>query len=150
MLIMLAAPLLVLVSVALPAPLSRFVGISILAVIFGLTWRAAIIGGIDVALMLAGVALARRSGVAKLIAAICAKRVAAAFMAFLATEFGVIALLTANITGDPTFALPFDLGLFLSGLAFAVFMGRGRERDFTRENAGNFGTASSLASLIRA
>lgn len=138
MLMMLAAPLFVFAAVMLPAPLSRLAGVAIVALVVGLTWRAAMVGGVDVMLLLGGAMLARRFGFPKPIAAVRAKRVAAAFMAFVAAEFGVFALIVANYTGDASYALPFDLGFLLSALAFAVLISRRQEQGSGHRTGSNF------------
>src|SRR5437016_144097 len=114
MLMMLAAPLFLLAAVALPGPLARLAGVVVLAVVVGLTWRAAMIGSFDLMLLMGGATLARRFGFAKPIAVVRARRVAVAVMGSIFLEFGAFALLIANMTGDAVDALPFDLGLLLS------------------------------------
>jgi hypothetical protein len=136
MLMMLVAPLFLLAAVALPAPLSRLAGVFVLAIVVGLTWRAAMIGSIDLMLLMGGAALARRFGFVKRIAAVQARRMGAAFIAFICVEFGAFALLIANYTGDAVYALPFDLGFFLSGLAFAFLVSRRQGQVFTRTGSG--------------
>ena len=147
MLMMLAAPLFLLAAVALPAPLSRVAGAVVLAIVVGLTWRAAMIGSIDVMLLMGGATLARRFGFPRPIAAIHARRIAAAFIAFIWVEFGVFALLVANYTSDAVYALPFDLGFLLSGLAFAFLVSRRQGHVFTRIGAGDRVSASPYASF---
>ena len=129
MLLMFVAPLFLLASVALPAPLSRLAGVVFLATMVGLTWRAAMIGSIDLMLLMGGATLARRFGFPRPIAAVRARRIAMAGMVFVFVEFGLFALLVANYTGTAIEALPFDFGFLLSGLALALFLSRGRERN---------------------
>lgn len=145
MLMMLAAPLLILAAVMLPASLSRLAGIAIIALVVGLTWRAAMVGGVDLMLLFGGAALARRMGFSKPIAAVRAKRVAAAFMAFVCAEFGVFALIVANYTGDATYALPFALGFLLSGLAAVALLSRRPKQASSNNFAGSLASASAQA-----
>jgi hypothetical protein len=146
MLIALAVPVFLLAAIALPAPLSRLAGVFVLAILVGLTWRAAMIGSLDLMLLMGGAALARRFGFAKPVAVVRARRLAAAFIAFTFLEFGVFALLIANMTGDGVDALPFDLGLLLSGLAFAFFVSRRQGRAFVPNSVRNPVSASPPAS----
>ncbi|HEX3430564.1 MAG TPA: hypothetical protein VHT03_06730 [Rhizomicrobium sp.] len=145
MLFMLAGPFFLLAAIALPGPFSRLAGIVVLAVLVGITWRAAAIGSFDLLLLTGGATLARRFGFAKPIAVVRARRIAAAFLGFLGLEFGTCALLIANLTGDAADALPFDLGLLLSGVALAVFVSRNHEQVFTRRPAGSLVFASPQA-----
>jgi hypothetical protein len=147
MLVALAVPLFLLAAVALPAPMSRLAGVVVLAIVVGFTWRAAMIGSLDLMLLMGGAALARRFGFAKPIAVVRARRLAAAFIAFTFLEFGVFALLIANMTGDAVDALPFDLGLLLSGLAFAFFVSRRQGQVFARNGVRNPVSASAQASF---
>ena len=147
MLLMLAAPLFLLAAVALPAPLSRLAGVAALAIVVGLTWRAAMIGGVDLMLVLGGAALARRLGFPKPIAFARARRIAAGFVGFIFLEFGVFALLVTNTTGDAVYALPFDLGFLLSGLALALLLSRSQLQVFTRRTTGSLVIGSPQATL---
>ena len=147
MLIMLAVPLFLFAAVALPGPLARLAGVVVLAIVVGLTWRAAMIGSLDLMLLMGGATLARRFGFPKPIAVVRARRVAMAFVGFIFAEFGAFALLIANFTGDTVVALPFDLGLLLSGLALAFLVSRRQEQVLTRKGAGSLVSASPQASL---
>jgi len=142
MLIMLAAPLILLAAVALPGPVARLAGVGVLAIVVGMTWRAAMIGSLDLMLLMGGAALARRFGFSKPIAVIRARRVAVGAAAFMFLQFGAFALLVVNLTGDAVDALPFDLGMLLGGLALAKLMSRRREQVFARKGAGNLVYAS--------
>ena len=145
MLIMLAVPLFLFAAVALPGPLARLAGVVVLAIVVGLTWRAAMIGSLDLMLLMGGATLARRFGFAKPIAVVRARRVAMAFVSFIFIEFGAFALLVANFTGDAVDALPFDLGLLLSGLTLAVLLSRHRRQTFTRSGTESLVSASPRA-----
>ena len=147
MLLILAAPLFLLAVVALPAPLSRLAGLAVLAIVVGLTWRAAMIGGVDLMLVLGGAALVRRFGFLKQIAFVGARRIAAGFVGFIFLEFGVFALLVADTTGDAVYALPFDLGFLLSGLALGLFLSRRQVQVFTRRATGSLVIASPQTAL---
>ena len=147
MLLMLAAPFFLLAAIALPGPLSRLAGIAVLAIVVGLTWRAAMIGSVDLMLLMGGAILARRFGFPRPISVIWARRFAEAFCGFIFLEFGVFALLVANLTGDAVDALPFDLGMLLSGIALAVVVLRRQKQLFARSGAGSFISASPQASL---
>ena len=147
MLIMLAAPLFLLAAVTLPAPVARLAGVVVLAIVVGLTWRAAMIGSVDLMLLMGGAALARRFGFPKPVSMVHARRVARAFIAFIFLEFGVFALLIANYTADAAYALPFDLGFLLSGLALAVLLSRGKLQLFSRNRLAGIVSSSAQASL---
>jgi hypothetical protein len=138
MLIMLAVPFFLLAAVVLPGPLARLAGVVVLAIVVGLTWRAAMVGSVDLMLLLGGAALARRFGFPKPIAVLQVRRVVVGFVGFIFLEFGAFALLIANFTGDAVDALPFDLGLLLSGLALAVLVSRGQGL-FARSRSGSPG-----------
>ena len=124
---MLAAPLFLLAAIVLPAPLSRLAGVAVLAVLVGLTWRAAMVGSVDLVLLMGGAMLARRFGFPKPVSMIWARRLAKAFVGFVFAEFAICALLVANYTGDATYALPFDLGMLLAGLALVKLVSNHRQ-----------------------
>ena len=127
MLMMLAAPFLLLTAVVLPTPLSRLAGVVVIAILVGLTWRAAMIGSVDVMMLMGGAMLARRFGFPGPVSMIWARRVAKTVCGIVALEFGVFALLLASYTGNAVSALPFALGMLLSGLALAKLMRRRQE-----------------------
>jgi hypothetical protein len=145
--IVLAAPLLLLVAIVLPSPLSRLAGLAALAVVVGLTWRAAMMGSVDLMLLTGGAMLARRFGFPKPVSVIWARRFAKAFTGFVFVEFGVFALLVANLTGDAVDALPFALGMLLSGVALAKLMSRRQAQVFARQGTGRLVSVPSQASL---
>ena len=138
MLMMLAAPLFLFGAVALPAPLSRLAGLAVIAIVVGLTWRAAMIGSFDLMMLMGGAMLARRFGFSRPVSVLWARRVAKAFCGFIFLEFGLFALVVANYTGDAVYALPFDLGMLLSGLALAKLMFPSLGQVFSRKVTGNF------------
>jgi hypothetical protein len=144
---MLAAPFLLFAAVTLPARLARLAGAVVFAIVVGLTWRAAMIGSLDLMLLMGGATLARRFGFPKPVSIVHARRIAVAFVAFISLEFGAFALLIANLTGDAVDALPFDLGFLLSGLALAVLLSRGKLQLFTRGGLGSMVWPSAHASL---
>jgi len=124
MLIMFAVPLVMLAAVAFPPFLSRVAVLAVIAIVVGLTWRAAMIGSVDLMLVMGGAALARRFGFPKQVSVIRARRIAVAFMGFIFLEFGAFAVVVTNYTGDATYALPFDLGMLLSGVTLALLLSR--------------------------
>lgn len=145
MLMMLAGPLFLLAAITLPGPFSRLAGIMVLAILVGVTWRVAVVGSFDLLLLIGGASVARRLGFPKPIAVVRARRVAVACIAFVGLEFGTCALLTAGLTGNAVDALPFDLGLLLSGAALAAFVSRRQEQVLTLKPAGSFVSASPQA-----
>lgn len=145
MFLMLVGPFFLLAAIALPGPFSRLAGIAVLAILVGITWRAAVIGSFDLFVLMAGATLARRFGFPKPVAVVRARRIAVAFIAFLGLEFGACALLIGALTRNAVDALPFDLGLLVCGIALAVFVSRGQEQVFTRRPTGSLVSASPHA-----
>lgn len=149
MLMILAAPLALLAAIVLPGPLSRVAGIAALTIVVGLTWRAAMVGSVDLMLLIGGAMLARRFGFPKPVSVIWARRFAKGFCAFIMVEFGVFALAVANLTGDAVDALPFGLGMLLAGLALAKLVMRQKQL-FAPEGGRDFATAPSQPALTYA
>jgi len=130
--IVLVAPLFLLAVVALPGPISRLIGVGALALCAGLTWSTALIGCFDLLLLMGGAALAGRLGFSNSLHADWVRRIAAVFSGLVCLEFAAFSLLITNRMGGAVYALPFDLGVLLSGLAFAVLLSRRAEvREFS-------------------
>jgi hypothetical protein len=59
--------------------------------------------------------------------------------------FAIFALLTAYLSGSGLYALPFDAGVLISGVAAAALLYRLQEQVFTRNVPGSLVSASPQA-----
>jgi hypothetical protein len=154
MIALLASPLFLLVFAVLSGPISRLIGAKVAAgilfctgavvlpVLVGITWRVALMGGCDVAVLLAGAAWTRRFAFPPGIPPVWLRRLAAVVCGVLCFLFAALALLETYLTAAAVSALPFEFGLLMSGVALAVFLSRGHKHVFTRRGTGSLVSAS--------
>ena len=157
MLSMLAATMFLLAFFVVPGPISRLLGakfagmfvattgVVVLPVILGPTWRATLVAGADVTLLLAGAWLAGRFGFAREICAIWARRVAAAVSAVFFVAFAVLALMVASLDGRAVDTLPYDFLALVSAAVFAALLSRRQKQASTGTVVGTLATAPSQA-----
>jgi hypothetical protein len=157
MMTVLVVSMFLLVFIILPGSISRVVGAKlgakilfstgafVLPVLIGLSWSAVLAGGCDAALLLAGASLASRMNFSHAVCTIWTKRIATVFSALLFVAFAALAILATYVTGQAMYALPFDFGVLMSGIAFAALLSRRQELVLTRNGAGSLVSASSQA-----
>ena len=153
----LAAMMFLLAFFVLPGPISRLLGakfaamflattgVFVLPVILGVTWRGALVGGCDIAVLLGGAALARRFAFPQETCVFWARRIAAVISAGLFAFFSVLALMVASLAGRVIDTLPYDFLALVCGIVFAMLLSRCRERIPARYVAGSLVSASAQA-----